>query len=254
MMARDHPVAGAGAGQFSRRWGTDRNIVYLYVLQPHSLELEIFGELGAVGVALFAVLLVCSFGSTASGVSGRRRSAMAAAVLTALLAEVTVDWTWSFPAVVVPALLVVGAAGGGARLRRPRVTAGVTVPVVAVAAVALALPFLSDRQLDRGRAVAAKNPNEAWDLSRAAQTLNPWDDRIYAFQGRLAGNAGLTALVVKKFDRSAELARQPWQRYFQEAGSLDPKKTKAVRRACVLARNADPLEPNIRYGPCNRVR
>jgi hypothetical protein len=253
-MTRDHPLAGAGMGSFSREWGSDRTVQYLYILQPHSLELELLGELGIVGFGLFVVLVVCAFGCVVAGRAGRRRSAIAAALIVALLAEVSVDWTWSVPAVVVPALLVVGAAGGGSRLRWQRVSSAATVPVLAAAAVALGLPFLADRELDRGRALAADNPSRAWTLSVDSRKLNPWDERVYALQGRLAGESGLSNLVVEKYDKAASLSRQPWHAYFQEAASLDPKDVNAVRRACHLARASDPLEPAFDYGPCNGVR
>ena len=251
-LTEEHPVIGAGDGQFSRHWGTDRpkSYFYFYILQPHSLELELLGELGAIGLGLFAVFV--GSGILAAATSGsRRHGAVAGSMLIGLLGEASIDWTWSFPGVVLPVALALGAAAPGRRIRRLRVTGPLAaVPLVAAAAV-LAGPYLSDRQLDRARALAATNPDKAWTLSLDAQGIDPWDPRVLAFQGKLAEAAGRYTLAARKYDKAAVLSRQPWIAYFQEAGVLKTAhKTTEQRRACRRALGANPTEQVLRYVVC----
>lgn len=254
-MIEERPLAGAGQGQFSRHWGTDRpkSYFYFYILQPHSLELELLSELGAVGLVAFAVFVGSGLVAAAKAGS-RRRGAIAGAMLIALVGEASVDWSWSFPGVVLPVLLIVGAAAPGRRIRRPRLAAPLAAASLVAAAAVLAAPYLSDRQLDRGRALAATNPDEAWTLSLDAQRLDPWDQRVLAFQGKLAEAAGRYMLAARKYDKAATLSRQPWIGYFQEAGVLKTARSKAERRgACKRALRANPTEDVLRFIVCDRL-
>src|SRR5260221_11956533 len=79
-MARQRPFVGAGQGQFARRWGTDRNVSTLYVLQPHSLELELLSELGAIGLGAFVVFIAAAL-LCASRAPCRRQTAVAIAMV-----------------------------------------------------------------------------------------------------------------------------------------------------------------------------
>ena len=54
----DRPLLGEGSGRFARTWGVERWNKDLYVLQPHSLELELLSELGLPGL----LALVCFVG------------------------------------------------------------------------------------------------------------------------------------------------------------------------------------------------
>lgn len=251
-MTRQHPVRGAGQGQFSRRWGTERDIASLYVLQPHSLELELLAELGAVGLALFVAFAAAGAAGAARG--PRRTAAVALGAGAALFGEVSVDWTWSFPGVVLPALLLVGAAGGGRRLTRPLPVWLAAAPVALGGLVVLAAPALADRQLDRARLLATSDPDRAWRLALDAHRLDPWDERTLVLQARLATTSKLYRLAAEKYDRAASLSRQPWVRYFQEADVLRRAGASRDRaRACRLAAAANPLEPLLREGPCKAI-
>src|SRR5207249_14532 len=108
-MWRDHPLRGDGSGSFATEWRRRRK-----VMDPskdaHSLYIETAGELGAVGVALLALL----FGGVAT--AGRRlyrRSAAAAAgPLAALLTwalHAGLDWDWEMPALTLIAIVLAGA-------------------------------------------------------------------------------------------------------------------------------------------------
>ncbi len=251
-MTRQHPLRGAGQGEFSRRWGTERDIASLYVLQPHSLELELLAELGAVGLALFAAFAAA--GAAGAARAPRRTAAVALGAGAALLGEASVDWTWSFPGVILPALLLLGAAGGGLRVTRRLPALLAATPLALGSVVLLAAPALADRQLDRARRVASADPDRAWTLALDARRLDPWDERTLVLQARLAAASKLYRLAAEKYDRAASLSRQPWVRYFQEADVL--RRAGASRRrarACRLAAAANPLEPLLREGACKGV-
>ena len=254
-MVKDRPLLGAGQGQFSRRWGISRptRARYLYIIQPHSIELELLSELGAIGLGLFALF----FGSavvSAGRARGRIFAAIALAMLAGLLAESTVDWTWSFPAVVVPAMLAAGAAFGGRRVGRLRLAVPLAAPVLIAAAILLAGPYLSDRQLDRGRAQIPKDLDTAWTLALAAHTLNPWDGRVLVLEGQVQEAAGRYLIAAREYQKSAKLIRRPWVSYFREARAFEEAGARAqLRRACKRAFAANPLEPLLHYGPCRHV-
>ncbi|MFL5955222.1 MAG: O-antigen ligase family protein [Gaiellaceae bacterium] len=83
------PVTGVGAGAFRT------------VAGAHSLELQTFAELGAVGLAALALFLL--HGSVVARASGT-----AAAVFALWLVVASVDWMWQLPACTIPALLALG--------------------------------------------------------------------------------------------------------------------------------------------------
>jgi O-antigen ligase len=95
-MADAHPVAGVGAGNFSRVSNThDPDLAW-----AHSALLQTSAELGYVGLALFALLL-------AWGVLVLRRDAV---LLGILFLPATVDYVLDFPWVVLAACVVLGGA------------------------------------------------------------------------------------------------------------------------------------------------
>jgi O-antigen ligase len=85
------PLTGVGAGAFRT------------VAGAHSIELQTFAELGAVGIAALALFLL-------HGGVAVRASGVAAAVFALWLVVSSVDWMWQLPACTIPALLAVGGA------------------------------------------------------------------------------------------------------------------------------------------------
>jgi O-antigen ligase len=92
-----HPLAGAGAGAWRRVAGKDR-----FPANPHSLELQVFAELGVLGLALLAAFLV--------GVLRRRAPPEALAAFVAWALVAASDWDWQLPAVTGAAAIAAGAA------------------------------------------------------------------------------------------------------------------------------------------------
>jgi hypothetical protein len=107
---RDHPLAGAGAGNYARTY-YERRATTEDVQQPHSLELETLGELGIVG----ALLLACLLAGVVWGAIRMRRAASQSSIARALLVgalgvfstwfvQASVDWMALLPGLTAIAL------------------------------------------------------------------------------------------------------------------------------------------------------
>lgn len=206
----DHPVTGAGSGNFGREYDARRTLE-----KPsryaHNIWLRVLSELGAVGVLLFVAMLVALVGAALTIVrrvgAGPERTAVAAAFAAGvyLLAHGSLDWLDEFGAVIAPVSgFVFGAAALMARVpgqevvwwerlrdRRGGLPPSVRRPVAAaggVAALCIALavlvpPWLSARYLERVRQGGTAAQLRA-DLQRAAD-LNPFSAEPAIGQGRL---------------------------------------------------------------------
>lgn len=160
-----HPVLGDGA----RGFGPAYLIYGRSVETPrraHSLPLEALGELGIVGFALLLLgvgaPLVVAFRRTL------RQDAVAVAALGGALAwlvQASVDWTWTFPADTLPAIVLLGVGASAREGVGPvsaRLARGVAALAVLVAVLAFAPPWLASRYTER--AIAGRSQA---DLDRA---------------------------------------------------------------------------------------
>lgn len=255
-MVAEEPLLGAGEGQFAPRWALDRRVTGIYIIQPHSLQLELLGELGAVGLALFVGFAALAVLALARG-PDRWASAAALGALIVLLARASIDFTWSFPGLVAPTLLLVGAAGPPSswqRLRSGRrsVVAPLAAGVLAVGGLAaFGAPYLADRELARAAELASVDPDSAWDHAVSAHRLNPWEPEIVVAQAQLAEAAGEFRLAAEHFRRAADLSYFPWLEHFRAAGALEQANALAASRAaCRRAIRLNPGEQLVRSGPC----
>jgi O-antigen ligase len=137
---RDHAVAGGGAGTWLR--SAMASTARLNLPQnAHSLELETFAELGALGVLTLAVFFAAAL--------RRRAEPAATAVVVAWALVSAIDWDWQLPAATIPALLA-----AGVLTRRPttaRREMHVLAPFLAlVVGAAAALHMLGAIQLAAG--------------------------------------------------------------------------------------------------------
>jgi len=136
---RAHPLAGGGAGTWPRhavaRLGLDAPA------NAHSVYLETFAELGAVGLALLLAFF-------AFAVRGDRTL-----VVAALAVAAAADWDWQLPAATFPALIVAGAACEGRRLGRSSLALALAALVVGVA---VGLHGLGAALLESGRPAQAR--------------------------------------------------------------------------------------------------
>jgi tetratricopeptide (TPR) repeat protein len=251
LMTSEHPLMGAGQGQFARRWTVERRLPRLYVLQPHSLELELSSELGLVGLGLFAVFAAAA----AAALMRTSRRPVAAAALgagAALLTQASIDWTWSFPAIVAATLFVIGAAAGS----RPRAlmtrsaTAALAIAVIGVI-VSFGGPYLADRQLAQAANLQADHPDRAWQAAERARRLDPRNPDALALQGRLSEAAGQWRRAADRYDAAAQVSPRPWVEHYREARALARAGLVArSRAACRRAVRENPGEKTLFEGPC----
>lgn len=233
----DRPWGGWGAGSFGV-------VHFLYrqdslqVRQPHSEPLQLWAELGAVGLLLGAVAMVAlgtaAVGGVRRGYPGRERR-LAAALLgvgTAWVVQSLVDWTWDIPGVTVGALVAMGviAGAGVPRTGRLPVRSGdqrlgsrsLALAVVTLACVTLALssvlPGLAQHEVAAARVAAATAPGStegALERAELAARLDPLGTdglltagTILARQGRLtaARTRLLAAAQRSRYDAGVWLA------------------------------------------------
>lgn len=113
---RQHPWTGAGPGAFreySELAASDTDLATV-----HSSVLQVGSELGLVGCALFAVLLLAGLGIAAQG--QRAAALIGMAAWTALGIHSSIDHLYEFPAVTLTAGLVLGwASSAPSREQRP---------------------------------------------------------------------------------------------------------------------------------------
>lgn len=253
-MAVDSPVTGAGQGRFAAEWPVERRLSNLYVLQPHSLELELLSELGGVGLAAFFLFVAFAILSLRRSPDGPLAAAALATVV-ALLLQASVDWVWSFPALVAPTLLVVGAvAGGGSRAARLPLLRNAAWTTLAVAGLlSLVPPYLAARHVARAEALEREDVSEAWVHAESARLLNPWDAEVVALSGRLAEAAGRFELAAERYRAAARLSQRPWLQHYREARARSRAGDLAgARAACRRAVAANPSEKRLLSAPCRR--
>jgi O-antigen ligase len=213
-VAANRPVAGAGAGTFAlarRRYRETATAV----TEPHSVPLQLFADLGIVGLVLGVAVVGGAIVAARGGLRLARGDdrAAAAALACLLLAyglHALVDYDLDFLAVTGPALLALGAL---LAVGRPHATLRAGVPgVVAVGAVAaaavlgVALPALANRDVDRAfAAIDAGRLDEAVDAANRARRLNPLALEPLQVRALVADAAGDKAAAVAWYERATRL-------------------------------------------------
>lgn len=188
--AKDHRLAGSGAGTFEQYWLRDRPYGSK-ARDAHSLYVETLAELGPVGLMLLLVALAVPLGAA---VVARKRSLVPAAfgAYLAYAVHAGVDWDWEMTGVTVTALfcgvgLIVAARRGDApslSQRRRFLLATATIALGVFASVGL----IGNSKLAGGAAAADSGQ---WRLSEArareAMAWMPWSGEPW----RLVGEAQL---------------------------------------------------------------
>lgn len=245
-----HPVNGCGARCFGP--------AYLILgrssetpARAHSLPLEVLGEQGIVGFALLAGAL----GLVALLlVRGTRRGVLTATgglgAFAGWLIQASVDWTWTFPAVTVPAFLF---AGVGVAAVAQRGFARAVPGILAAACVLLAFvaflpPWYAQRLTDQALRGTSSDPAASL---RLAHRLDPVSTAPLIASAALAPNVAEQlrylreavqreprVLQTEYFLGSVLLNsghKQEARRVFERADLLDPG-NQAVARALRLSR------------------
>lgn len=213
-VARASPVGGSGAGTFAlarRRYRENATPV----TEPHSVPLQLLADLGVVGLALCLTVVVGAVIGVRQGLrlSPPGDDRAAAALVCALLAygiHALVDYDLDFVAVTGPALLVLGtllAVGRPQASLRAGIPGLAAVAAVAAAAVlALGLPALADRQVDRAFvAIDAGRLDDAAAAANRARRLNPLSPAPLQALAFAADAAGDKAAAVAWYEKATEL-------------------------------------------------
>lgn len=245
-----HPIAGCGARCFGP--------AYLQLgrsaetpARAHSLPLEVLGEQGLIGFALLAGALVSLAGLLGRGArAGMVTAGAGLGAFTTWLVQASVDWTWTFPAVTVPALVLagVGAAATGTRPLAPHLRRAWAPALVALALVVFAPPWVAQWLTDRalaGGGVGSPSTDLRW-----ARRLDPVSTAPVIAQAALAPTADAEIELLRQAARmephvvqtqyflgSALLntgRRDEARAVFQRALRLDPRNA-LVARALRLA-------------------
>ena len=106
------PATGIGPGTFEFYW-EEHGILPGYIVDAHSLYMEVFAELGVIGLGLLVaftmlVLLAGSLRSLAAGDTQRAMLAGATGACAAFFLGAAVDWLWELPAIPIAALICAG--------------------------------------------------------------------------------------------------------------------------------------------------
>jgi hypothetical protein len=251
--AQAHPVLGGGAGSYASWWLAHRKSTQ-QVRDAHSLYLQTFAELGAVGLALLVLALAIPIGVA---FRARRRPLVpfAFAAYLAWVLHAAGDWDWQLPGVTLPAVLIgaallISARGEtGSPIREPLRLAAVAAAGLAV--VVACLMVLGNVPLTQASSAAdaARWLESARDAQKAERWL-PWSGEPWrllgeaelALRNRSAARRGLLTALTKE--------PQNWQLWFDlSAAEKGTASARALRRAAQL----NPLSPEIQqlrqFGP-----
>ena len=232
----EDPAIGHGAGTYRFSWDQLRHIP-LPVLDAHSLYLEAFAELGAIGgllvLALVLTLLWTGFAAWRAA-SGPRRELHAILFAAALAFAVgaAIDWFWEIAAVGAIFFLATGALvaarcrqladrrlPGDERAEQRRFGLAVAGLAIAwISALALIGPLLVDREIDSSNtAAAAGSVSSAVDHAETARSIEPWAATPYVQLGLLAESQGDYATAQARLTQAIAREEGNWQLYYLRA-------------------------------------
>lgn len=256
-----HPLTGIGQDNFATSYTRLRHTRE----KPrwvHSIELRLLTDTGLIGVLLFALFGLAALLAALRGRSGRPERVTAGILLLPLvvwLVHGSIDWFWEYPVLSVPALAFAGAAT--AVRRPPRPAPPIASPrqrrfaaawwtgaalLGAGALVALAIPFVAARRVQKAIAVWPEQPAQAYSELRSASDLMPFDAQIYLVGGAIALNMGedgeARAWLVKAEGREDEGWLAPFL-----LGVIDGEQHRRAegRTQLLRARRLNPREPAI---------
>jgi O-antigen ligase len=251
----ENPILGHGAGTYLFSWDQLRSIA-LPVHDAHSLYLEAFAELGAVGgilvLAMVGTLLWTAFAAWRDAPSPQREGY--AALLAAMLAfaiGAAFDWFWEIAGLGAVFFLAAGVMvsvrcaqlAPGRGLQSARASGrryGIAVAGLAlawVAAIALVGPLLVDREIKSSQSAAADgNYGTAVDHADTARSIEPWAASPYGQLGLLAELQGDYPTAIENFTHAIEREEENWQWYYlrskaEQAGGDEAAAQKDLERA-----------------------
>jgi hypothetical protein len=256
-----HPLVGIGADNFEQQYlahGRSSETPHY----PHSVELRTLVQTGLVGALLALVGLGAAL--VAVGRALRAPDPLARTVAAAALAGFgywvvhgSFDWFWEFAGLGAPAFALLGLACAlapagerraehAARRRSwPALVAGAGLALAAAAS--LALPWLSQLEVESAARVWTRSPQTAYARLRDAAGLNPLSDEADVLAGTIALRYGELEGADREF--ALALARTPGDAYATlERGAIASARGQrnAARALLERAVRLDPREPLTR--------
>ena len=249
--AAGSPLAGEGSGAFRQVYALERRSREL-PLDAHSLPLETLAELGVIGLALLLLPVVAGFVAIRrSARLGPQAAAIAAAAFGTgayYLAHTSIDWLWSFPGLIAPAIALIGIASAPAARSPSVVSRAVTrsaAAALALAAVAIAPLFISARLVAAGEARAFIDPSGARDQLERAAELNPFADRPYLLIAQIAAREGETDAALAALEKGRDREPGEWTNYALAAQILVTEDPRRAARELRLALEINPGEDSL---------
>jgi len=264
----EKPVLGSGAGTYEFDWEQHRSIAHP-VHDAHSLYLEAFTELGAVGgllvLALVGMLLWTGFSAWrhAPHPQRERYAALLAAIL-AFAVAAAFDWFWEIAGLGAVFFLAAGVlvAARCAQLaatpndatsgEEPRFGFNVAALAIAwIAAVALIGPLLVEREIDSSQSAAASGDFAgATNHAKTARSIEPFAASPYIQLGLLAESHGDNPAARGYFTQAIAREDRNWQLYYLRSRVEAAEGDRAAASADLnRARELNPLEQCLRGEP-----
>jgi O-Antigen ligase len=260
-----HPLLGVGTQNYEATFYRLRErSSWFSARQPHTLPLEILGERGVVGGALFFGFLVACL---AVGLRERftslhsERNAQVGALVAAVVywfVYSSSEWFWQIPAVTLPAIVYLALLVSPWRSAEtttefcgrfcgwPLRVGGVAVAVLTVAAV---VPiYVADYYLEESR--EATDPVEGLAMVERAQRFNPLNPELPEREAALAIETGDWDRVEEAYDRAIQLNPEHYAPYmslatfYERRGELD-KALLYYQKALTLNPLSDDLKRRI---------
>ncbi len=260
----EEPIIGHGAGTYRFSWDKRRSIS-LDVIDAHSLYLEAFAELGAIGgllvLGLVGTLLWAGL-SAWRAATAARREALAALFAAALVFAIGAgfDWFWEIAGLGAVFCLAAGAlvAARCAQLGPREARAGerrfglaiAGLALAWVSAIALIGPLLVSREITASqRAVAAEDVIGAVDHADTARSIEPWAASPYLQLGLIAERQREYDLAIERLGQAIEREDANWALYALRSRVEASAGDEAAARADLeKARELNPLAPQLRAG------
>jgi O-antigen ligase len=269
-----HPLTGTGAGTFqfiNDLYRADGSII---VKHAHNQWVNVLSETGVVGFVLFVLfvggLLVAALRPVGRGGRDADRGLLAAlqAASIALVAHLTIDWDWDVAAAALAFLLLAGVAAAYVRGRRAflvadPVAAGepherrrasslrfglasrvLATGLLALLAVSVLLPFLSDRALSRAVVLASEQrAAPAAAQARRAHRLDPLAvDPLFTL-AQAEQQQGRAAAALATLQQAVRLQPQNFATYY-ELGLMQLNVLGQRAQAAASLRRAVALNPH----------
>jgi hypothetical protein len=266
----EKPVLGSGAGTYQFAWDQHRSIKQP-VHDAHSLYLEAFAELGALGgllvLALVGTILWTGFCAwRAAPHPQRERYAALFAATLAFAVGAGLDWFWeiaAFGAVFFAAAGVLVAArcgqlaaasgadafGGSGEEGRFGVTI-VGLAVAWIAAIALIGPLLVERAIDASQSAASRGDiASAVEHANTARSIEPFAASPYVQLALLAELQRDYATASERLTQAIAREDRNWQLYYLRSRVEEEAGEAAGARADLeRARELNPRAPELQAG------